>query len=186
MSKVLIASKSAKLLAGLKPHIQSAGFEIAAVTDNQYELSRLIRAWSPQIVIIDEEVTTIGVSFIESLVFDQQTVLLIGKAHKRGYFQPSPYLEFCDKPVQPSVLLMTLRMLSKYAQTVRQLESKITKLEEQHKNEKLIGQAKRSLQQNRGLSEEEAHQYLQKRSMELRIGKVELAKRILQLFSKKA
>ena len=182
MGRVILTTKSKKLISTIKPHLTSAGYEIVAITDNQYELSRLIRAWSPQIVIIDEEAAIHGLSFIESLIFEQQVVLLIGMAYQRNYFQQSPYLEFCDKPIQPGILLMTLRMLSKYTVTVKQLESKITKMEEKQKNDRLIAQAKRKLQLQKGYSEEDSHQYLQKRSMELRISKVELASRILKNF----
>lgn len=181
MARIVMLSKSNKLVALLS----GSGFDIVATTDNQYELSRQIRAFSPQIVIIDSDVSNVGAAFVNSLIFDQQAVLLIGKAHQRGYYQPSPYLEFVDKPLQPSILLMTLRLLSKYAVTVRQLESKISKLEERQKNEKLVGQAKRKLQQESSYSEEEAHQYMQRRSMELRISKAELARRILTKFEKK-
>jgi len=185
VARIVLAAKSMKLVMSLRPHLVSAGFEIVAITDNQYELSRQIKAWSPEIVMIDDEISTIGISFIESLIFDQQAVLLLGQPHKRGYYQPSPYLELCDKPVQPNMLLMTLRMLEKYAATVKRLETKITRLEEQQKNLKLVAQAKRHLQVNHNMPEEEAHQYLTKRSMELRISKAELAKRILKNFAEK-
>jgi len=186
MARIVMASKSSKLLSLLKPLLISNGYDLVAITDNPYELSRQVKAWSPQIVIIDDEISNIGVSFVESLIFDQQAVLFMGKAYQRGYFHTSPYLEFCDKPIQPNIFLMTLRLLSKYAMTVKQLESKITKLEEKQKNDKLIGQAKRKLQLHKGYSEDEAHLYIQKRSMELRISKAELSKRILKIFTEKA
>ena len=58
------------------------------------------------------------------------------------------------------------------------------KLEQAQKTEKTIRLAKRALQQNQNMTEDEAHRYIQKRSMELRISKLELAERILKSYKK--
>ena len=50
---------------------------------------------------------------------------------------------------------------------------------------KIIRAAKRALQQHQNMTEDEAHRYIQKRSMELRISKLEFAKRILKIYQKK-
>ena len=77
-----------------------------------------------------------------------------------------------------------LHVLSKYGQTVRQLESKVNQLEKEKMNEKTIRLAKRALQQHEKMTEDEAHRYIQKRSMELRISKLELSERIIKSYKK--
>lgn len=52
--------------------------------------------------------------------------------------------------------------------------------------DKAIRLAKRALQQNENMTEDEAHRYIQKRSMELRISKLELSERILKSYQKKS
>ncbi|MBQ8992878.1 MAG: ANTAR domain-containing protein, partial [Turicibacter sp.] len=74
----------------------------------------------------------------------------------------------------------------KYGQTVKQLESKVNQLEKAQQTEKIIRAAKRTLQQHQNMTEDEAHRYIQKRSMELRISKLEFAQRILKIYQKKS
>ncbi len=183
--RVIIASQSEKLISTIRSQIVSNGYEVAGVCSDGYELIRRAKALSPEVVIIDEDLTGMSMlSLVETLIFERQAVLLLGKSYQKSYYRQDPYFEFCDKPVQPMVLLTMLRMLTKYGQTVRQLESKVNQLELAQKTEKTIRMAKRALQQNENMTEEDAHRYIQKRSMELRIGKLELAERILKSYKK--
>lgn len=184
MTRVIIASKSEKLVSTIRNLIVEDGYEVVMVVTNQYELSRQIKTIAPNVVIIDEDLISVGASFIEAILLDQQTILLLGKAYQKGYYHSSPYLELCEKPIQPNLFLMTLRMLTKYSSTVRHLESKIDQLEKRQKTEKKIQEAKRALQYHEKMTEEEAHGYIQSRSMELRISKLEFATRILKRFEK--
>jgi len=186
MTRVIIASKSEKLIAMLRGLLVGNGYEVVTVVSDRYDLKRQVKALVPNVVILDEELVLGDISLVETFSFEQQAVLFVGKNYQRAYYQQSPYLEFCEKPVQPNVLLMTLRMLTKYTDTVKLLESKINQLEKKQKIEKKIQMAKRELQLHQNMSENEAHQYIQKRSMELRISKEEFATRILKRFEKKA
>ncbi|MGL4336138.1 MAG: ANTAR domain-containing response regulator [Turicibacter sp.] len=184
--RIIIASQSEKLVSSIKSQVISSGFEVIAICQDGYDLIRRAKSLSPEVVIIDEEIAGMPlVSLVETLLFERQAVLLMAKNYQQSYFNQDPYLEFVDKPVQPMVLVTMLRMLVKYGQTVRKLESKVDKLEEQQKTDKAIRLAKRSLQQHANMSEEEAHQYILKRSMELRLSKIELCKRILKTYEKK-
>ena len=88
------------------------------------------------------------VSLVETLIHERQAVLLLGKSYQSFIIDKIPYFEFCEKPVQSIVLSTMLRVLTKYGQTVRQLESKVNELEQAQKTEKTIRLAKRALQQN--------------------------------------
>ena len=126
------------------------------------------------------------VSLIETLIYERQAILLLGKSYQKFHYRQNPYFEFCEKPIQPIVLLTMLRVLMKYGQTVKQLESKVNQLEKAQQTEKIIRAAKRALQQHQNMTEDEAHRYIQKRSMELRISKLEFAQRILRIYQKKS
>lgn len=184
--RVIIASQSDKLVSNLRSQIVSSGYEVVAVSTDGYDLIRRVKALSPEVVIIDEDLGGMSLlSLVETLIFERQAVLLLGKSYQKFYYRQDPYFEFCEKPVQPIVLLTMLRVLTKYSHTVRQLESKVNQLEEAQKTEKTIRLAKRVLQ-NQGMTEDEAHHYIQRRSMELRISKLELSKRILKSYEKKS
>lgn len=183
--RVIIASQSEKLISSIRSQIVGSGYEVVGICADGYELIRRTKALSPEVVIIDEELTGMSIlSLVETLVFERQAVLLMGKSYQKSYYRQNPYFEFCEKPVQPMVLLTMLRMLTKYGQTVRQLESKVNQLEQAQRTEKTIRLAKRALQQHENMSEDDAHRYIQKRSMELRISKLELAERILKSYEK--
>ena len=186
MTRVIIASKSVKLIARLRNLMVENGYEVATIVGDCYDLKRQAKNLLVDVVIIDEDLIVGNITVIETILAEQQTVLIVGKSHQRSYYQQNPYLEFCDKPIHPSHLLMTLQMLEKYTKTVRELETKINQLEKKQKAAKKIQMAKQTLQKHQLMTEEEAHQYIQKRSMELRIPKEEFANRIIKRFNKKA
>ena len=183
----MIASQSEKLVSSIRSQVTSSGYEVVGMASNGYDLIRRCKALAPAVVIVDEELPGMSViSLVEILIQQRQAVLLVGMSYQKFYYRQDPYFEFCEKPVQPVVLLTMLRVLVKYGQTVRQLESKVNHLEKLQKEEKTIRLAKRALQQNERMSEDEAHRYIQKRSMELRISKLEVAEIILKKVRKKA
>ena len=182
----MIASQSEKLVSSIRSQVTSSGYEVVGMASNGYDLIRRCKALAPAVVIVDEELPGMSViSLVEILIQQRQAVLLVGMSYQKFYYRQDPYFEFCEKPVQPGVLLTMLRVLVKYGQTVRQLESKVNHLEKLQKEEKTIRLAKRALQQNERMSEDEAHRYIQKRSMELRISKLEAAEIILKKVRKK-
>ncbi len=184
--RIMIASQSEKLVSSIRSQVTSSGYEVVGMASNGYDLIRRCKALAPAVVIVDEELPGMSViSLVEILIQQRQAVLLVGMSYQKFYYRQDPYFEFCEKPVQPGVLLTMLRVLVKYGQTVRQLESKVNHLEKLQKEEKTIRLAKRALQQNERMSEDEAHRYIQKRSMELRISKLEVAEIILKKVRKK-
>ena len=183
--RIIIASQSERLVSTIRSQVTSSGYEVVGITTDGYDLIRRSKALAPEVVIVDEDLPGMSiVSLVETLIHERQAVLLLGMSYQKFYYRQDPYFEFCEKPVQSIVLSTMLRVLTKYGQTVRQLESKVNELEQAQKTEKTIRLAKRALQQNQNMTEDEAHRYIQKRSMELRISKLELAERILKSYKK--
>ena len=183
--RVIIASQSDKLVSSIRSQVTGSGYEVVGISTDGYDLIRRSKALSPQVVIVDEDLPGMSIiSLVETLIHERQAVLLIGKSYQKFYYRQDPYFEFCEKPIQTIVLVTMLRVLSKYGQTVRQLESKVNQLEKEKRTEKAIRLAKRALQQHENMTEDEAHRYIQKRSMELRISKLELSERIIKSYKK--
>ena len=182
-SKVIIASNTTTFVNGLRTKLNAQGYEVGAVCADSYDLMRRCKALAADVVILDDELPGVStVTLVEMLILQKQNVVVIGKSYQKSFYYNQPYVEFVEKPIQVSVLTTVLRLLTKYGQTVKKLESKVDKLEKQQKDEKVIQKAKRLLQIEEQFSEDEAHQYLQKRSMELRISKVELANRLIKRY----
>lgn len=183
--KVIIASNSKNLVAAIRSRIVANGLTVAAITTNSYELIRQSKALEPHLVIIDDELEGGSlIPIVEMLTSDRRAVIFLGKAYQTAYYEANPYLEFSNKPVQLSVLEATIRMLVKYTDSLRLLESKVEQYERKQKTDKKVGQAKELLQHRQDMSEEEAHRYIQKVSMEQRISKLECAEKIIQEFGK--
>ncbi len=182
-SKVVIASNTSSFVSSLRTKLNASGYEVVAVSLDSYDLMRRSKSLASDVIILDDELPgTSTVTLVEMLVLQKQNVIVVGKSYKKSFYQQQSYVEFVEKPIQLSVLLTVLRLLTKYGQTVKKLETKVDKLEKKQKSDKLIQKAKRLLQAEENLSEDEAHQYLQKRSMELRISKEELAKRLIKRY----
>lgn len=185
--RIIIASPSEKVLSTIRSQVTSSGYEVVGISTDGYDLIRRSKALSPEVVIVDEDLPGMSiVSLVETLIYERQAILLLGKSYQKFHYRQNPYFEFCEKPIQPIVLLTMLRVLMKYGQTVKQLESKVNQLEKAQQTEKIIRMAKRALQQHQNMTEDEAHRYIQKRSMELRISKLEFAQRILRIYQKKS
>lgn len=184
MARIIIAAPK-KQIPLLRQPLIGAGNDVLLATTDLYELRRQAKSLRPDALVIDAELEGSIKHIVESFLEEHQSLLIVGMAFHRSYFRQSPYLEFIEKPIHQGLLSMTLKMLVKYSRTVRTLEHKVNKLETMQRNEKVINQAKRALQQHDGFTEGQAHQYLQKRSMELRISKAELADRIIKRFGKK-
>lgn len=185
--RIIIASQSEKVLSVVRSQVLNLGYEVIGISTDGYDLIRRSKSLSPEVVIVDEDLPGIGIiTLVETLIHEQQAVLLLGKSYQKFYYAQNPYFEFCEKPLQPIVLSTMLRILMKYGQTVRQLESKVNQLEKAQQTEKIIRAAKRALQQHQNMTEDEAHHYIQRRSMELRISKLEFAQRILKMYQKKS
>lgn len=137
--RVIIASQSDKLVSSIRSQVMNSGYEIVGISTDGYDLIRRSKALSPEVVIVDEDLPGMSiVSLVETLIHERQAVLLVGKSYQKFYYRQDPYFEFCEKPVQSIVLTTMLHVLSKYGQTVRQLESKVNQLEKEKMNEKTI------------------------------------------------
>ena len=180
MARILIGAVSEKLVMNLRQLLSANGHTVLAASSNEFDLSRQVLAQAPDVVVIDEKLGASCAALVDRLTQARQGVLFLGKAYQQNFFQTSPYLAICQKPVQPTIFLTTLDLLHKYTIAMKALETKIDRLENSQKEEKIMRQAKNYLQKQDGMSEPEAHRYLQTRSMELRISKLELAKRLIK------
>ncbi|MCL1949630.1 MAG: antitermination regulator [Turicibacter sp.] len=162
--KVIIASTSATLTNRVQARVMACGFMVEAVIGNSYELLRQAKSLSPRLIIIDDELEGGNLaSVIETLTRDRRPVIVLGMAYKKDFYQPSPYLEFSHKPVQLPLLENTIRMLVKYSDSLRVLETKVEHYEQKQKTDKAVSHAKKILQEHESMTEEAAHRYIQKK-----------------------
>lgn len=85
-------------------------------------------------------------------------------------------------PLKVHELMQTVEMMDGYITRYKKRQKKKPKIRSEAELE-IIDRAKRRLMERNGLSEEEAHRYIQKRSMEDGTGLVEISEMILSLIN---
>jgi len=100
---------------------------------------------------------------------------LESKSEKYGIFVIS-------KPVDENILKKSLHFLRAMRQKLGGVQKENVKLKKQIDNIRLINRAKYILMEYLSMTEPQAHRYLEKQAMDLRITKAEVAKRLLSTY----
>ncbi len=86
------------------------------------------------------------------------------------------------KPTTIQIISQTLRILCATRERMRQVEAKQATVEEKMEEIRLVNRAKWQLIQCLNMTEGEAHRYIEKQSMDLRISKREVAENIIKTY----
>jgi len=89
-----------------------------------------------------------------------------------------------SKPINKQLLWQTLRQAFATQRRIDMARSQSAKLEKKLDELKTISRAKLLLIVNEGLSEEDAHKFIEKRAMDLRISRYQMAMDIIKKFEK--
>ncbi len=83
------------------------------------------------------------------------------------------------KPTSTAVVVQCIRALCALRERLRRMEVRQQSVEEKIQEIRLVNRAKWALIQRRGMSEEEAHRHIEKRSMDQRLPRATVARQIL-------
>lgn len=86
------------------------------------------------------------------------------------------------KPAPVQLVEQSLQALCAMRERLRRAREKQATVEEKIREIRLVNRAKWALIQSLGMTEEEAHRYLERQAMEERVTKAEMAKRILSTY----
>ncbi len=182
METVLVVAEKArgdeikKMLAGSYAFLRA---------ESEKEARMKILDFSPSLVIVDAALKSGNAKSIAVFAAEEgaDTVLMLPdelSSHmadamaKYGVFVSSMSRE------EFSVVIRTIRVLR---EKLRKAEEKNMKLLDRLRNEKLLTEAKCLLARNKGLSEAEAHAYIEKKAMNYRINLFDAAKSIVRELS---
>ncbi len=87
-----------------------------------------------------------------------------------------------ERPVSRALFRQALRLMNASRRHVENYRSEVFRLRAQLDETKLIDRAKCVLIQYLGLSEKDAHRYIEKQAMDMRLSKVEIAENILKTY----
>ena len=181
---VLVVSAAAKFHTSLRGMLPEDRYEPLCAAGSVAEARRMLLERPFDIVIIsaplpDEFGTKLALHIIER---SSAGVLLLVKAEHypdlAARLSPQGIL-LLQKPTTPALLLQAKQLLGGTRERLRRMEEKTATIEEKMAEIRLVNRAKWRLIQERGLTEQEAHRYIEKQAMDRCVTRRTVAEEIL-------
>lgn len=181
---VLVVSAAAKFHTSLRGMLPEDRYEPLCAAGSVAEARRMLLERPFDIVIIsaplpDEFGTKLALHIIER---SSAGVLLLVKAEHypdlAARLSPQGIL-LLQKPTTPALLLQSMQLLCGTRERLRRMEEKTATIEEKMAEIRLVNRAKWRLIQERGLTEQEAHRYIEKQAMDRCVTRRMVAEEIL-------
>lgn len=190
MDKVLLICKQAEARSGLSEILRSLDFQLIDTAISASEGRRKQQEIGYDLVIVN---TPLNDEFGVDLTLDltEQApvgVILMVKNDLLEEIeeQLSDSLAFViQKPINRQLLIQTIRFACQSCEKVRQLENQNEKLRTKLDELAVVYRGKLCLMENLSMSEDQAHRYLQKKAMDLRLSPAKMAANILKTYAKK-
>ena len=170
--------------------LRDNGFDVVGEAGDGETAVALATELRPDLVVMDVKMPLLdGISAAERLTKDHiaPVVLLTAFSQKDLVERATEAgaLAYVVKPFTPNDLLPAIEIaLARHAQIIA-LESEVSDLVERFETRKLVDRAKGLLNDKMGLTEPEAFRWIQKASMDRRLTMQDVAKTIIEQFSKK-
>jgi response regulator NasT len=187
--RVVIAVSNAVFAKKLKALVQSNGYLVIDEATSSADCMRKIRASMPDVLIIGMSLAGISTyPLIKVLLGEKITsvvVLASDNVTTDGFFEFKGRLDFeiINAPINTGVLLNTLYMIHKSSIRLRDLEKKLTELENSLETRKVLDKAKGLLMKNYKVEEKEAHRRIQKTAMDTGMTLREVANLVIEKYS---
>ncbi|MFC2821858.1 MAG: ANTAR domain-containing response regulator [Sphaerochaeta sp.] len=188
MEKILIAATPEKAVKNIEALVREAGYYNISEASSGAQARRLIAAEDWDIVIIDHPLSDDdSSSLIRMLVehSDASPVLLVKPEliHEIEAELSGTATVFAEKPLSKKGLFQALDLAASIKGKIEKLKAQNATLEARLEDMKYINRAKIALIINKGMSENQAHRFIEKMAMDKRSPKREIAKAIIRLFS---
>ncbi len=188
MSRALIVSKSEKAIAFLNDMLKQDRYDDIYICESCTEARRTIAEQDFEICIIDvplrdEPGSELAIQIAEDWP-ECQVILLI----KADFFEEvTERMEeygilTVAKPISQTLLWTAIKMTGAVRVRMRKIRKENTKLLQRIEDIRMINRAKLTLMTYLNMSEAEAHRYIEKQAMDLRITKREVAERVLKTY----
>ena len=189
MRSIMLAFASPEAASKIKNALVSAGLPVRQVCSNGANLlqqAMLLDAGG--VIILPPRLPDMSVPDLLSRLPDTFDLLVLQSGSQRADYDQLPGLTKLEMPIPSSLLIETVgNLLETRSPTGRSRRQGFTDQNAQapvHKRtsteEQLLRTAKQRLMSERQLSEEQAHRYLQRRSMETGVRLTEIARRVLE------
>lgn len=186
--KVFIAEDESIILMGFKAYLMSLGYEVIGEAYDGEMAVALMRDLNPDLILMDVKMPRLdGIQALEQINRSRKLMLpcvfitahcdddLIQRAKDAGAFS------YLIKPVTTESLKAAIEIaLERYGDYLR-LQDELAAARENLENRKVIERAKGYLMDNFNLKEQQALEYLQKKSRETNRKMIQVARSVLKL-----
>lgn len=179
MTNIYIVFPKQEEARSIRQILMKNGFSVTGVSTSGAQLLQQIEDVPDPIVVCGYKLPDMMYSQLWEYLPEDASMLLLAPAGRVGEYDENG-ITCLSMPLKIHALLESLRAM------VEQVEWRRRKRRQRPKvraaaEEEVLQRAKTYLQENKGMSEEEAHAYLQKCSMNSGTGLVEVAKMVLTL-----
>ena len=187
MSNVLIITKSEKSAQGLKALLLQEGFDRfkTAQSAEKAKLCTAIEAFDLIFIYTPlEDEVGINLSVYLSEHTDSGVIVAVSGDTfvKVGNHLLKHGVVTVEKPITAAQMHQCIIAFRAYNSKIKEVQQENKKLKEQLEEIKVIGRAKCVLMQCLAMSEPQAHKYLEKQAMDLRISKKNVAEQVLTTY----
>lgn len=160
------------------------GYRVLAHCEEGQDILRRIATHQVDLLILEPSIKGISAKEVAHIATQQYTIPVIVLANDTEatyFYDMQHYFGFAciQKPLSKQILLQSITLLVNSVKTVRKLKAEVKHLTEELNTKDIINQAKEHLMKSRGMSEPEAHKYIQTCSMNTKLSKEAVAKKIL-------
>ena len=185
LSSVLIVSGSAKGVSFIKALLEPSAFSPITVVSNAGEAKRQLIAASFDIIIIDTPLSDeFGYELAVTMASDTQSGILL-LVRNENYEHIANRVEVYGvftvaKPVTKLSFYHSVRLVVATRERMRVLEKKNSSLQSKMDEIRLVNRAKWVLIDRLSMTEPQAHHYIEKQAMDMRLSRKEVAENIIK------
>jgi two-component system, response regulator PdtaR len=182
--RVVIAEDEALIRMDLKEMLEEAGYAVVGEAGDGETAVRLAAELSPDLVVLDVKMPVLdGISAAERITADQLApVLMLTAFSQRDLVErarDAGAMAYLVKPFQKADLVPAIEIAVARHEQMAALTREVADLTDRLETRKLVDRAKAVLQERHGLSEAEAFRWIQKSSMDMRVGMRQVAQTVL-------
>ncbi|CCO08027.1 ANTAR domain-containing response regulator [Desulforamulus hydrothermalis] len=189
--RVLLADPDPEFRKKLKDLLQQHGYLVAAETEDGRSTLQAAFQSQPDIIIMEGKLPGCKGLEVARVIEEHHlapVVLLTHHCHRELIEEAkfSSVLGYLTKPIDEANLIPTLEMALATFKRLVKIEQENRRLKKMLEEKKLVDQAKRLLAEKKNISEQAAHRYLQKLSMDHSTSLAKIARKVILSLSGEA
>lgn len=183
--QIIIGTNKAKTAEGLEQFLIQNGYRVLAICSDGQDILRRLASQEVDLLILEPTLKGLSMKEVVSIALEMYTipvVMLTNDSEQNYFYELEGHFAFTciQKPLSKQILLQSIVLLLNSVAVVKRLQAKVEQLTEKLQETDILYQAKQYLIKTQGMSEPEAHRYIQVESMKKKCSKEKIAGDILK------